>query len=154
PERYRRRARLHGLAARAIAILFLAVHGALLGGYYANVLFGRVDTITVVDADTWLTQSKNGKARHYGLEISHPTKPGTIRLETSYSAYNAEIAANARGAHLAIPVRYVPGMDVVQLGEAPRIDALRVSVTAMAIVLMLVFYGVGSQSTRAWYERR
>jgi hypothetical protein len=154
PERYRRRARVHKRAAVVIGVVFALVHAILFGGYYATILFGRVDRVTVVDADDWDTYNKGRRTPHYGLQVAPPTKSGgVVRFETQYSAYRAELEASARNAHLSVPVRYVPGTDIAQLGEAPRVHVARAILCAMAALLVTLFYGLTTFATRAWYER-
>jgi hypothetical protein len=154
PERYHRRARFHRRAASAIGVLFAVVHVALLGSYYASILFGRVAPATVVDTRTWSTSSKGSTTAHYAFVIAHPAASlEIVRVEVSGAAFTAELAASARGAHLVVPVRYVPGTAIVQAGEEPRLSLLPALLTLAASVATALVYAALARSTRAWYEQ-
>jgi hypothetical protein len=154
PDRYLRRAAFHKRAAMGIAALFALVHTLLLGSYYLLVVGGQVRRVTVTDSVSWTTSSKSGRLHHYGLEIAHPSKLGYLQRETGYGAYDAARQASAREAALEVPIRFVHGTDIVQFGEEPRLRLYQTMLTFVALFLPALLYGIASQRTLAWYERK
>lgn len=143
----------YGRAAAVIGVIAVLVHTLLLGHFYAEYWFGRVETASFVRTSTYTTSSKNGRITHHVIHAALPASYGRLPVQDDVSQGDYEVAN--RGLLPEVPFVVVPAMPSIHsIGVYPDAGILS-SIFALigGILLPLLFAGVRA-SAMPWYEQK